>query len=151
VGFIRKLPTQLVESFKSTLDEVREADLLLHVVDISHPGFEEHYNTVVETIAELGGAEKPVLVIFNKIDQFKRENHIPEGLDELQRAEWSLEDLKKSWMARTHKQAVFISAKNKTNLDDLRQTLYYLIKGLYQERYPSKPAQPKDDPPSMFA
>ena len=151
VGFIRKLPTQLIESFKSTLDEVREADLLLHVVDISHPSFEEHYLTVQKTIAELGAADKPTLVVFNKIDQFKVEDHVPSELDELEKTEWSLNDLKQTWMAKTLNQAVFISAVEKDNLDELRQTIHYLVKSLSLDRYPQKPSQSKPEPPSMFA
>ncbi len=151
VGFIRKLPTQLIESFKSTLDEVREADLLLHVVDISHPSFEEHYLTVQKTIAELGAADKPTLVVFNKIDQFKVEDHVPSELDELEKTEWSLNDLKQTWMAKTLNQAVFISAVEKDNLDELRQTIHYLVKSLSLDRYPQKPSQSKPEPPSIFA
>lgn len=136
VGFIRKLPHQLVESFKSTLDETRESDLLLHVVDISHPQFEDHIKTVERTLAEIGAIDKPTILVFNKIDQF------PEPPEE----EWKwdgelhpaikLEDLEKSWMAHQDHQTIFISAKNKTNVDKLRELLYDKVKELHIKRYP---------------
>ncbi len=136
VGFIRKLPHQLVESFKSTLDETRESDLLIHVVDISHPQFEDQIRTVEATLAEIGAKDKPTILVFNKIDQF------PEPPDE----EWKwdgeihpamrLDDLEKSWMARADHQTIFISAKEKINLDKLREILYDKVKEIHIKRYP---------------
>lgn len=137
VGFIRKLPTQLVESFKSTLDEVREADLLVHVVDISHPAFEDHFNSVMQTVSELGASETPTLVVFNKIDAFKPEERDPFDLEVEEKGYANLEELRNSWMARTHNNAVFISAQKKINLEELRNTLYYMVKGISDERYPN--------------
>ena len=136
VGFIRKLPHHLVESFKSTLDEVREADLLVHVVDISHPNFEEQYEVVEQTIADICKEDKPTIVIFNKIDNF---TYIPKEEDDLtpiQRENLSLEDLEKSWMARLGDDCIFISAKNKDNIDALRALLYDRIKAIHVKRYP---------------
>lgn len=137
VGFIRKLPTQLVESFKSTLDEVREADLLVHVVDISHPAFEDHFNSVMQTVSELGASETPTLVVFNKIDAFTPEERDPFDLEVEEKGYANLEELRNSWMARTHNNAVFISAQKKINLEELRNTLYYMVKGISDERYPN--------------
>ena len=145
VGFIRKLPHHLVESFKSTLDEVREADLLVHVVDISHPNFEEQYEVVEQTIRDLLGAksqepgaksEIPEIVVFNKIDNF---SYVPKEEDDLtpmQRENYSLADLQKSWMARLGEDAIFISARNKENIDALRALLYDRIKAIHVKRYP---------------
>ena len=136
VGFIRKLPHHLVESFKSTLDEVREADLLVHVVDISHPNFEEQYEVVQQTIADICKEDKPTIVIFNKIDNF---SYIPKEEDDLtpiQRENLSLDDLEKSWMARLGEDCIFISAKNKDNIDALRALLYDRIKAIHVKRYP---------------
>ena len=140
VGFIRKLPHHLVESFKSTLDEVREADLLVHVVDISHPNFEEQYEVVEKTINELlkGQSTKdtPRIVVFNKIDNF---SYVPKEEDDLtpiQRENLSLADLEKSWMARLGEDCIFISAKNKENIDALRALLYNRIKAIHVKRYP---------------
>ena len=136
VGFIRKLPHHLVESFKSTLDEVREADLLVHVVDISHPNFEEQYEVVEQTIADICKEDKPTIVIFNKIDNF---TYIPKEEDDLtpiQRENLSLEDLEKTWMARLGDDCIFISAKNKDNIDALRALLYDRIKAIHVKRYP---------------
>ena len=136
VGFIRKLPHHLVESFKSTLDEVREADLLVHVVDISHPNFEEQYEVVQQTIADICKEDKPTIVIFNKIDNF---TYIPKEEDDLtpiQRENLSLEDLQKTWMARLGEDCIFISAKNKDNIDALRALLYDRIKAIHVKRYP---------------
>ena len=136
VGFIRKLPHHLVESFKSTLDEVREADLLVHVVDISHPNFEEQYEVVEQTIADICKEDKPTVVIFNKIDNF---TYIPKEEDDLtpiQRENLSLEDLEKTWMARLGDDCIFISAKNKDNIDALRALLYDSIKAIHVKRYP---------------
>ena len=136
VGFIRKLPHHLVESFKSTLDEVREADLLIHVVDISHPNFEEQYEVVEQTIADICKEDKPTIVIFNKIDNF---TYVPKEEDDLtpiQRENLSLEDLQKTWMARLGEDCIFISAKNKDNIDALRALLYDRIKAIHVKRYP---------------
>ena len=136
VGFIRKLPHHLVESFKSTLDEVREADLLVHVVDISHPNFEEQYEVVEQTIREICKEEKPTIVVFNKIDNF---SYVPKEEDDLtpmQRENYSLADLQKTWMARLGEDAIFISARNKENIDALRALLYERIKAIHVKRYP---------------
>ena len=136
VGFIRKLPHHLVESFKSTLDEVREADLLVHVVDISHPNFEEQYEVVQQTIADICKEDKPTVVVFNKIDNF---TYVPKEEDDLtpiQRENLSLEDLEKSWMARLGEDCIFISAKKKDNIDALRALLYDRIKAIHVKRYP---------------
>ena len=136
VGFIRKLPHHLVESFKSTLDEVREADLLVHVVDISHPNFEEQYEVVEQTIGEICKEEKPTIVVFNKIDNF---SYVPKEEDDLtpmQRENYSLADLQKTWMARLGEDAIFISARNKENIDALRALLYDRIKAIHVKRYP---------------
>jgi GTP-binding protein HflX len=137
VGFIRKLPHQLVESFKSTLDEVREADLLIHVLDIAHPNFEDHYNVVNQTLAEIDKTEKPVILVFNKIDAYK---HVPKDADDLspETAEnISLEELKKTWMAKMNgKNCIFISAENKENIEDLKTMIYDAVKAIFQVRYP---------------
>ena len=136
VGFIRKLPHHLVESFKSTLDEVREADLLVHVVDISHPNFEEQYEVVQQTIADICKEDKPTIVVFNKIDNF---TYIPKEEDDLtpiQRENLSLADLQKSWMSRLGEDCIFISARNKENIDDLRALLYERVKAIHIKRYP---------------
>ncbi len=136
VGFIRKLPHHLVESFKSTLDEVREADLLIHVVDISHPNFEEQYEVVQQTIADICKEDKPTIVIFNKIDNF---TYVPKEEDDLtpiQRENLSLEDLEKTWMSRLGDDCIFISAKNKNNIDALRALMYERIKAIHVKRYP---------------
>jgi GTP-binding protein HflX len=137
VGFIRKLPHDLVKSFKSTLDEVRESDLLLHVVDISHPGFEEQIGVVNETLKELQSASKPVIVVFNKIDSFtyveKEEDDLTPALTE----NYSLDDLKKTWMATDrHSKTIFISAKTKENLEEFRNLLYEEVKRIHITRYP---------------
>jgi len=137
VGFIRKLPHDLIKSFKSTLDEVREADLLVHVVDISHPGFEEQIKVVNETLRDLASTDKPAILIFNKIDVFsyvKKEKH---DLTPVLKENYSLDDLKKSWMARDkiHK-TVFLSAKTKENIEELRKILYEEVKKIHVKRYP---------------
>lgn len=135
VGFIRKLPTNLIESFKSTLDEVREADLLLHVVDISHPAFEQQIEVVDKTIHELDEREKPTVIIFNKVDAF---SYTPKDEDDLtpkNRENFSLEDLKQSWMAKGRK-CVFISAREKMNFDELRKTVYEEVKKIHVQRFP---------------
>ena len=137
VGFIRKLPHQLIESFKSTLDEVREADLLIHVLDISHPNFEDHYRVVNETIAELEHTEKPTILVFNKIDAYV---HIPKEEDDpspILRENISLEELKKTWMSKmNNKNCVFISAENKDNIEELKSTIYEAVKEIFKIRYP---------------
>ena len=136
VGFIRKLPTNLIESFKSTLDEVREADLLLHVVDISHPNFEEQLEVVNQTLKEIDKTEKPVILIFNKIDAF---SHTPKDEDDLspvRKENISLDELKKTWMSKLHDNCIFISAREKTNIDELKELLYKKVKQIHVERYP---------------
>ena len=133
VGFIRKLPQQLMESFKSTLDEVREADLLVHVLDISHPNFEDHFRVVNETLSEIDKSSKPTLVVFNKIDAYYPPEEDLENTDELS----SLAALKKSWMAKLGPQkAIFISAQKKDNVDELRDILYQEVKEIFKVRYP---------------
>jgi GTPase len=136
VGFIRKLPHHLVESFKSTLDEVRESDLLLHVVDISHPGFEEQIEVVTQTLNELDVASKPLFLVFNKIDAF---TYVPKEEDDLtpsERENLSLNDLMNSWMAKNNNPCIFISAKNKTNIDALKEMLYEKVREIHTKRYP---------------
>ncbi len=133
VGFIRKLPHMLVESFKSTLDEVREADLLLHVVDISHPNFEEHYRVVNETLAELKSNDKPTIVVFNKIDALRFLPVIQDGGDTTQP---TLEELQTMWMSKLEDNCVFISAQKKENIDALREKVYEAVKTIFQIRYP---------------
>ncbi len=148
VGFIRKLPHHLVESFKSTLDEVREADLLIHVVDISHPNFEEQYEVVEQTIREITSPqpspkgkgdnqrEIPQIVVFNKIDNFTYTPKEEDDLTPMQRENYSLEDLQKTWMARLGEDCIFISARNKENIDALRALMYDRIKAIHVKRYP---------------
>ncbi len=136
VGFIRKLPTQLVEAFKSTLDEVREADILLHVVDISHPGFEEQMEVVEKTLAEIGASNKPVFVIFNKIDSYTYEEYDEFSLVPKGPQNFTLEELKNSWIAREKTPCIFISARNKTNIDKLRSDLYKMVAEIHAGRYP---------------
>jgi GTP-binding protein HflX len=136
VGFIRKLPHQLVESFKSTLDEVREADILLHVVDISHPEFEDHINVVNETLAEIGARDKQTILVFNKIDAYTYVKKDEDDLSETTRENWSLEDLKRSWMGKMGDDCIFISATKKENIDELRELLYERAKAVHITRYP---------------
>jgi GTP-binding protein HflX len=137
VGFIRKLPTQLIESFKSTLDETREADLLLHVVDISHHAFEEQYETVQQTLAEIGAGDRPTIVVFNKIDAYRPAPHDPDDLAPKRVEQYSLEELKASWMARmATEECIFISAAAKQNIDALRKLLYERVKAIHIARYP---------------
>ena len=137
VGFIRKLPHNLVESFKSTLDEVRESDLLVHVVDISHPRFEEQMRVVDETLKELGSGTKPVIVVFNKIDAFTYVEKDEFDLTPALKENYSLSDLKKSWMASgLHQKSVFISAKTKNNIEELHTLLYDEVKKIHVQRYP---------------
>ena len=135
VGFIRKLPKQLMESFKSTLDEVREADLLIHVLDISHPNFEDHFNVVNETLNEIDKTEKPTIILFNKIDAYQapKNEDLVEDLIEIT----TLESLKKSWMAKMNKtKCVFISAQEKENVEELKSVLYEEVKAIFRIRYP---------------
>src|SRR5512133_2834893 len=137
VGFIRKLPHDLVESFKSTLDEVRESDLLLHIVDISHPNFEEQIRVVNETLKELGSSTKPTILIFNKIDAFSYVARDEFDLTPVLRENYSLTDLKKTWMGNEENQkSVFISAKTKDNVEELRNLLYEEVKKIHVQRYP---------------
>ena len=138
VGFIRKLPHHLVESFKSTLDEVREADILLHVVDVSHPGYEEQLGVVNKTLQELKAFEKPILVIFNKIDQYEA-NTFDEWLEEPVKNEL-MNELRERWGRETNGQAVFVSATERRNIDGLRQTILDKVREMYKIRYPYKHA-----------
>ena len=136
VGFIRKLPTHLIESFKSTLDEVREADLLVHIVDISHPNFEDQYDVVNTTLAEINKESKPTILVFNKIDAF---TYTPKDDDDLSpklRENYSLEELQKSWMAKLNGDCIFISARDKDNTDALKTLLYEKVKQLHITRFP---------------
>jgi GTP-binding protein HflX len=131
VGFIRKLPHQLIESFKSTLDEVRESDLLVHVLDISHPNFEDHYRVVNETLLEIDKEEKITILVFNKIDSYLAQDHPEDG--EVQ----SLETLKRTWMSKLNNtKCIFISAQTKENIDELREQLYIESKEIFKVRYP---------------
>jgi GTP-binding protein HflX len=137
VGFIRKLPTDLIESFKSTLDEVRESDLLVHIVDISHPAFEEQIKVVNNTLKDLGVSEKPLIIVFNKIDAFIYTVKDADDLTPVLKDNYSLSDLKKSWMSSDkHHLTVFISAKTKENVEELRTLLYEEVKKLHVKRYP---------------
>ncbi len=136
VGFIRKLPHGLVESFKSTLDEVRESDLIVHVVDISHPDFEDQMKVVDKTLAEIDSEDKPTLYVFNKIDAYTFEEKDEDDLTPKTKENTTLEDLKNSWMAKSDRKAIFISAKNKENMQKLRQTLYEEVKKIHVKRYP---------------
>ena len=136
VGFIRKLPTDLVDSFKSTLDEVREADLLLHVVDISHPDFEEQINIVNQTLKELECADKPSIIIFNKIDNYHWIDKEPDDLTPETKENITLDELKKTWMARLDDNCLFISAREKENIDEFRDVLYRKIRELHVQKYP---------------
>lgn len=137
VGFIRKLPTQLVDSFKSTLDEVREADLLLHVVDISHANFQEHIDSVNLILDEIDAADKPTLMIFNKIDQYEHETIDHDDLiTERTKAHFTLEDWKKTWMSKLDENCVFISALNKENIDDFKSKVFEAVKKIHVVRFP---------------
>ncbi len=136
VGFIRKLPTDLVDSFKSTLDEVREADLLLHVVDISHPDFEEQIRVVEQTLKELEVSDKPSMIVFNKIDNYTWTEKDDDDLTPAGKENISLEDLKKTWMARLNDNCLFISAKSKENVDEFRKVLYKKVRELHVQKYP---------------
>ena len=136
VGFIRKLPTDLVDSFKSTLDEVREADLLLHVVDISHPDFEDQIKVVEKTLADLGCADKPSMLIFNKIDAYTWIEKEPDDLTPATKENATLDDLKRTWMAKMNDNCMFISAREKQNIDELRDVLYKKVRELHVQKYP---------------
>lgn len=136
VGFIRKLPHDLVDSFKSTLDEVREADLLLHVVDISHPEFEDQIKVVEKTLADLGCAEKPSMIIFNKVDAYRWVEKDEDDLTPATKENVSLDDLIKTWMTRLSGECLFISALEKTGYDTLRQVLYNKVRELHVQKYP---------------
>ena len=136
VGFIRKLPTQLVESFKSTLDEVREADLLIHVVDISHQNFEDHINVVKQTLIDIGAGEKPTILVFNKIDAFTFVKKDEDDLTPTTRENISLEELKNTWMKDLNENCLFISAHQKTNMNELKKTIYDTVKAIHIKRFP---------------
>lgn len=136
VGFIRKLPTELIESFKSTLDEVREADLLVHVVDISHPNFEEQIAVVKQTLQDIGAGDKPVYLVFNKIDAYTYEKKDEDDLTPATRKNLSLEDLKKSWIAKANTPCIFISAVERQNIEKLRSDLYGMVREIHAGRYP---------------
>lgn len=136
VGFIRKLPTQLVESFKSTLDEVREADVLVHVVDISHPVFEDHMRTVTNTLQEIGAGDKLVITVFNKIDAYSFVKKDEDDLTPSGKENITLDQLKKTWMNNTHGLCVFISATQKNNIEELKDILYDKVKEMHIKRYP---------------
>ena len=136
VGFIRKLPTQLVESFKSTLDEVREADLLLHVVDISHPNFEDHINVVRQTLIDIGAGDKKTILIFNKIDAFTYVKKDEDDLTPITKENLSLDELKKTWMSNLNETPLFISAQQKENIVELKKTIYDAVKAIHVLRFP---------------
>ncbi len=136
VGFIRKLPHGLVESFKSTLDEVREADILVHAIDISHPGFEEQIEIVQKTLEEINAGDKPTIYLFNKIDTFSYEEKEEDDLTPVTKANYSLDDWRNSWMAKHNSPSIFISAKKKTNIDRLKNKLYNEVKKIHTTRFP---------------
>ena len=136
VGFIRKLPTDLVDSFKSTLDEVREADLLLHVVDISHPDFEEQIQVVEKTLADIGAGGKQNMIVFNKTDAYTYVHKDENDLTQRTKENWTLEELEQTWMARLNNDCIFISAKEKMNIDKLRKVLYDRVRQLHVQKYP---------------
>ena len=136
VGFIRKLPTQLVEAFKSTLDEVREADLLIHVVDISHPAFEDQLNVVKQTLADIGASDKPVFLVFNKIDAYTWTPKEEDDLTPATKENISLEELQRSWIAKANTPCIFLSALTKENIDKFRTDLYGMVREIHADRYP---------------
>ena len=136
VGFIRKLPHHLIESFKSTLDEVREADLLVHILDISHPNFEEHYEVVNKTLLDVCKEKKPTILVFNKIDAFTYTPKEEDDLSPMKRENYSLDDLKKTWMANMGADCVFVSARQKDNIDELKALLYERVKEIHVKRFP---------------
>ena len=137
VGFIRKLPTQLIESFKSTLDEVREADLLIHVVDISHPSFQDHMDSVNKILEEIDGHNKPTIVVFNKIDNYKREEFDETDLvNEYSEINFTLEEWEKTWISKLGENVIFMSATKKTNIDEFKKTVYREVRKIHIKRYP---------------
>ena len=136
VGFIRKIPTDLVDSFKSTLDEVREADLLLHVVDISHPDFEEQIEVVDKTLGDLGCADTPTIIVFNKTDAYTWEEKEADDLTPATKRNISLDELENTWMAKLGENCIFISARKKTNIEEFRQMLYAKVRELHVQKYP---------------
>ncbi len=137
VGFIRKLPTQLIESFKSTLDEVREADLLLHVVDIAHPNFEEHIQSVNQTLADIKSSDKPVIMVFNKIDAYSEEKIDEDDLvTEKTKAHYTLEEWRHTWMSRLGDNVLFISALNQENIEDFKKKIYEAVRQIHVTRFP---------------
>ena len=136
VGFIRKLPTELVESFKSTLDEVREADLLVHVVDVSHPSFEEQIDVVNRTLSEIDNREKPMIMVFNKVDAFTYTPKEEDDLTPLTRDNIDLDELKRAWMNKVPGNCLFISAKERVNIDSLKSLLYERVKEIHVTRFP---------------
>lgn len=136
VGFIRKIPTDLVDSFKSTLDEVREADLLLHVVDISHPDFEDQIQVVEQTLGDLECGDKPSIIIFNKVDAYDWVEKDADDLTPATKENLSLDDLMRTWMAKLNENCIFISARERTNLEELRTLLYNKVRELHVQKYP---------------
>ena len=136
VGFIRKLPHSLVESFKSTLDEVREADILIHIADISHPAFEEQINVVKQTLTDLKASDKPTIMVFNKIDAYRFIEKDADDLGPVLKENLSLEELEKTWMAQENLPSLFISATSKQNIDKLREMLYREVRKIVLVRYP---------------
>ena len=137
VGFIRKLPHTLIESFKSTLDEVREADVLIHIVDISHPAFEEQIEVVNQTLTDIGASDKPMIMLFNKIDQYSHLKKEEDDLTPVQKENLTLKDLESTWMAKNHLPSIFISATEKTNIDMLKEMIYEEVLKIRKLRYPS--------------
>jgi GTP-binding protein HflX len=137
VGFIRKLPHALVESFKSTLDEVREADVLVHIVDISHPAFEEQIEVVNQTLTDIGASDKPTIMLFNKIDQYSHVNKEEDDLTPVQKENLTIKDLENTWMAKSHLPSIFISATERTNIDILKNMIYEEILKIRKQRYPA--------------
>ncbi|MCD4747034.1 MAG: GTPase HflX, partial [Bacteroidales bacterium] len=136
VGFIRKLPVGIVESFKSTLDEVRESDILIHVVDISHPDFEEQINVVKQTLIDINAFDKPCIIVFNKIDIYTFIEKEPDDLTPVNKENFSLDDLKRTWMAKSNMPCLFISAIKKDNVEELKKNLYKEVKKIHIKRYP---------------
>jgi len=136
VGFIRKLPHQLVESFKSTLDEARESDILIHIVDISHANFEDHIQVVNKTLSDIGAADKPTILLFNKIDNYRNLDEGEFDFTANAKQNVSLIDLKNTWMANEHTECIFISAQNKININELKEQLYHMVRSVYETKYP---------------
>jgi len=137
VGFIRKLPHTLVESFKSTLDEVREADLLIHIADISHPAFEEQIEVVNQTLTDIGASDKPMIMLFNKIDQYSHVRKEEDDLTPVRKENFTLSDLENTWMAKNHLPCIFISATQKTNIEVLKELIFEEVLKIRKRRYPS--------------